>query len=220
MPSIFRWFNRRSRASAGRSPDAYASFDDLSRREREGEAWRVVSRLGTSGIAVVAPHGGGIEPGTSELASAIAGAEHSLYLFEGLKRSGNGRLHVTSTSFREPRLSEIETRADVLIAVHGEGSDDSIVYLGGLHDELAAGIGQGLSEAGFSVAKHDVLAGLEPTNVCNRGRSARGVQLELSAGLRRSMFGSLDRAGRAFRTATFDRFVAAIYAAVGGFTAS
>jgi phage replication-related protein YjqB (UPF0714/DUF867 family) len=215
MPSIFRWFS-----GAGRSPDVYASFDELSRREREGEAWRVVSRLGASGIAVVAPHGGGIEPGTSELASAIAGAEHSLYLFEGLKRSGNGRLHITSTNFREPRLSEIETRADVLIAVHGEASEDSIVYVGGLHDELAARIGQGLSEAGFSVAKHDVLAGLEPTNVCNRGRSARGVQLELSAGLRRRMFQSLDRAGRAFPTAVFERFVRAICTTVEGFTDS
>ena len=35
-------------------------------------------------IVIIAPHGGGIEPGTSELAIAIAGEELSFAVFEGL----------------------------------------------------------------------------------------------------------------------------------------
>jgi phage replication-related protein YjqB (UPF0714/DUF867 family) len=60
-------------------------------------------------VAVIAPHGGGIEPGTSELATAIAGDDFSLYLFEGLKSAGNGELHITSTNFDEP----ISAKADM-----------------------------------------------------------------------------------------------------------
>jgi phage replication-related protein YjqB (UPF0714/DUF867 family) len=45
-------------------------------------------------LAILAPHGGGIEPGTSELAEAVAGEGLSFYAFEGLKRSGNAVLHV------------------------------------------------------------------------------------------------------------------------------
>jgi poly-gamma-glutamate hydrolase-like protein len=52
--------------------------------------------------ALVAPHGGGIEPGTSELADAIAASDLSFYTFEGLKPSGNTDLHITSTRFDEP----------------------------------------------------------------------------------------------------------------------
>ncbi len=47
----------------------------------------ILSRQGTSGIAVMAPHGGGIEPGTSEIANRVAGDEHAYYSFEGLKQN-------------------------------------------------------------------------------------------------------------------------------------
>src|SRR5690349_21546175 len=76
MAPLFGWLRGRSSATGLRapSPDAYASFRDLARAEREHDAWHVESRVGVSAIAVVAPPGGGIEPGTSELARAIAGA--------------------------------------------------------------------------------------------------------------------------------------------------
>lgn len=43
-----------------------------------------------------APHGGGIEPGTSEIADAIGGERGSFYTFGGLKSSGTADLHITS----------------------------------------------------------------------------------------------------------------------------
>ena len=48
--------------------DLYTSFAHLSRGEREGRDYRIRWRMGGSGVAIVAPHGGGIERGTSALA--------------------------------------------------------------------------------------------------------------------------------------------------------
>ncbi|WP_376782030.1 poly-gamma-glutamate hydrolase family protein [Agrobacterium cavarae] len=56
-----------------------------------------------SSVCVIAPHGGKVERGTSELALAVAGTRLSYYLFEDLKPKGNRDLHVTSSSFNEPQ---------------------------------------------------------------------------------------------------------------------
>ena len=79
-----------------------------------------------------APHGGGIEPGTSELAEAIASKELSFYVFEGVKRVENGQLHITSTRFDEPVWARLLARAERVIAIHREDSDETVVFLGGL----------------------------------------------------------------------------------------
>ena len=77
--------------------DRYASFDELCQHAVEGRDFRIrtVSRPGR--VAVIAPHGGGIEPGTSELAEAIASPDLSFYAFEGLKRNSNGVLTLRAT---------------------------------------------------------------------------------------------------------------------------
>jgi phage replication-related protein YjqB (UPF0714/DUF867 family) len=43
-------------------------------------------------FAVIAPHGGAIEPGTTEVAEAIAGDRFSFYTLEGVKTRDNKRL--------------------------------------------------------------------------------------------------------------------------------
>lgn len=87
--------------------DKYPDFDTLSRNERAGVDFRILVRRAMSAFALVAPHGGGIEPGTSEIADGIAALEWSLYAFEGLKPSGNADLHITSTRFDEPMCLEL-----------------------------------------------------------------------------------------------------------------
>ncbi len=87
--------------------------------------------------AVIAPHGGGIEPGTSELAEAIAGADLSFYAFEGLKKDGNGDLHVTSDHFDEATAIELVSASPTVVAVHGElKCTDKVAFLGGLDKDL------------------------------------------------------------------------------------
>jgi phage replication-related protein YjqB (UPF0714/DUF867 family) len=82
--------------------DTYPNFATLEQHERSGIDYSVLVRRAEPAFAIVAPHGGGIEPGTSEIADAIAVQRWSVYSFEGLKQSGNRVLHITSTCFDEP----------------------------------------------------------------------------------------------------------------------
>lgn len=82
--------------------DKYATFSLLAESMREGRDFRRRRRKRRVATAVIAPHGGGIEPGTSEVADAVAADDFSFYAFEGIK-SKNGDLHITSTRFDEPR---------------------------------------------------------------------------------------------------------------------
>src|SRR5277367_2137102 len=91
-----------------------------------------------SGVLVVAPHGGSIENGTTELADLIAGADYSLFAFNGLKPRGRNRdLHITSHNFDHPGCVTLAARHHVVLGVHGGKGESSQVYVGGLDDERA-----------------------------------------------------------------------------------
>jgi phage replication-related protein YjqB (UPF0714/DUF867 family) len=199
---------------AEKSRDGYNSFAELSRHEKEGVDFRINLRSGTSGIAVVAPHGGGIEPGTTRIARAIAGGEHTFYSFEGLKVSGNKRLHLTSTQFDEPIGINAIKAANAVLAIHGCKEPKAVIYIGGLNLEFRKRISEVLELAGFTVGEHAGLMGGNPQNLCNRGKSGGGVQLEVSSGLRHLMFAELTRQGREKTTSVFHRFVTAVRQAI------
>ncbi len=193
--------------------DVYARFADLATVEREGTDFTVeVVKRQTATTVILAPHGGAIEPGTSEAARAIAGDELCLAIFEGTKRRGNARLHITSTNFDEPRCLELVQAASYVVTIHGEASQQPVVYLGGRDAALGASIRDVLEEAGYNVGVHDnaELQGTSVANVCNRGTRQAGVQLELSEGLRLTFFESLTRKGRRQPTAELKRFVDAV----------
>ena len=166
---------------------AYACYADLALGHVEGEDFRVrIERRPESGIAILAPHGGAIEEGTSEIAHALAGSEFNLYLFEGLRESGNyAALHLTSHRFDEPRCLTLLSGCDHVIAIHGCRGDAPQALLGGLDTPLKERIGAAIAAAGIEVrlAGHPYRA-LHPHNICNRGRRGGGVQIELTTGLR------------------------------------
>jgi phage replication-related protein YjqB (UPF0714/DUF867 family) len=201
-------------------PDKYPSFDVLSRNEISGIDYRISVRRAKDTFAVVAPHGGGIEPGTSEIADAIAAGEFSFYAFEGLKPSGNTELHITSTRFDEPMCLTLIRQSDVVLTIHGEDSAENgePVFMGGQDAELGQCVSAALTASGFEVRQHPDprLQGLEPCNVCNRGTTGRGVQLELSRKLREQMFLALSREGRRHTRPKFHTFVDAIRSVLGG----
>ena len=193
--------------------DTYSSFNQIRTFEREGRDFRIaISFRKGSRTVIIAPHGGNIEPGTSELAVAIAGADMHIAIFEGLKTKGNSVLHLTSTHFDEPGCTHIVGQSDFVVALHGERSSGNVVYLGGGDMTLAKTIRHALKEKGFDVRTHQnrKLQGRAPRNICNRGRRGMGVQLELSRGLRSAFFFSLTADGRKHKTRAFYRFVAAI----------
>jgi phage replication-related protein YjqB (UPF0714/DUF867 family) len=196
-------------------PDKYRNFADLARSERN-DAYRIHARH-VGPVLVLAPHGGGIEPGTSELGAAISGDDFSLYLFEGRKLEHNGDLHVTSSHFDEPQAVAAVRNCEMVVAIHGEESETKIVYVGGLdriaRDRITATLRANGFDARYTNQPH--LAGESPHNICNRGRSGAGVQLEIAAGLRRSFFRALSpRTQRQHTTDAFHRFVEAVRAGI------
>ena len=176
--------------------DRYSNYQDLKASEPEGAFGIDVQDIG-SRLAIAAPHGGAIEPGTSEIAKAIAGKDLSYYLFEGKKANANGDLHITSTNFDEPQAIKLLSAAESVLTIHGESSDSETVFMGGLDKELVFALKEAFASCDFEVKEHDnsVLQGTNPKNICNIGRSGSGVQLELSRGLRLQFFESLNKQG-------------------------
>jgi phage replication-related protein YjqB (UPF0714/DUF867 family) len=191
--------------------DKYASFQELQSGERRG-VYRVLSRARRSTIAVIAPHGGKIEPGTSEIARKIAGADYSFYSFEGRKKRHNKSLHITSTRFDEPICLGLIGGADCIITIHGENSNEKVVFLGGRDEVKVRRLGDELKQRGFRVRAHKSprLQGTSLANICNRGRAHAGVQIELTNGLRRSFFRSLSAKGRKTPRRMLGEFVSAV----------
>lgn len=136
----------------------------------------------------MAPHGGWIEPGSSQVAEAIAEDDYSLYLFEGLiPGRPHHELHITSTRFDEPQGLQLVGAADTVIAVHGraDGDDPHTTWLGGRSATLRDAIAFSLSDGGFqaATANHRFPA-RNPMNICNRAATGAGVQLEVPRTLR------------------------------------
>lgn len=172
--------------------DHYASFASLQSGERDGADYRRVIQHRPSRVAVVAIHGGQIEAGTSQVAMALAGKDHSLYCFEGIKTLGNKRLHICSTRFDDPDCIRILQDASTIVSVHGCRDETERCWVGGLDDPLAERIVAALLERGFDAARDTTdHAGIDPENVCNRGSSGRGIQLEIARGLRHSFVDSV-----------------------------
>jgi phage replication-related protein YjqB (UPF0714/DUF867 family) len=102
-----------------RARDKYKSYAELHENEREGIDYRVCMIDRAAPVAVIAPHGGTIEPGTSELATTIAGESYSLYCFEGLRPRPHRDLHITSTNFDEARCLHLIAKHNFVVSVHG-----------------------------------------------------------------------------------------------------
>jgi phage replication-related protein YjqB (UPF0714/DUF867 family) len=200
-------------------PDHYANFYALSQSETAGLDYRIHLARAAAEYLVIAPHGGGIEPGTSEIALAIAAERFSFYSFEGLKSSGNSDLHLTSTRFDEPACLALIGQSDIVVTIHGEtgAASGEAVFVGGGDLALGELLTQALRDNAFSVPPQSDqnLRGREPCNLCNRGRTAAGVQLELSLALRTSMFQDLTREGRRQTREPFDRFVRTVAQVLG-----
>lgn len=170
-------------------PDArtYRNFADLARAQVRGRDYEItVRRQPGSRVAVIAPHGGEIENGTSQVASGIAGGDFNLYLFEGTRASRNYfALHLTSRLFDEPECLALIAGCATVVAIHGCAGTKPEVQLGGRDTRLRDRIAGSLADSAIyaAVGGHRFPA-THAANVCNRGASGKGVQLELTDPLR------------------------------------
>jgi phage replication-related protein YjqB (UPF0714/DUF867 family) len=191
--------------------DRYSSFSELKANESK-DAYRMVLSDRKSDVTIIAPHGGKIEPGTSEIAVAVAGQSYNCYCFEGARSHGNRELHITSHKFDEPDGCELVAKSSIVIAMHGRADEDDpeSVHLGGLDQKTRDRIADELEKVHFRTrirTEGDELSGTHPDNICNRGSRRQGVQLELPRSLRERLTAD---------GAEMTKFAEAIRAAISG----
>jgi len=165
--------------------DKYANFRELEKSEPKG-SYFIDDRAAGTKVALIAPHAGGIEPGTSAICKSVAGSDLTYYLFEGKKLNGNQDLHITSSNFDEPVGVAIAQSAQVVVTFHGQRGEKPFVNVGGLAEVHCSAMIQALNNAGYPARKHDEhwLQGRNKNNICNRGQTGQGIQLEISRALR------------------------------------
>ena len=176
---------------------------------------------------ILAPHGGGIEPGTSELGLAVAGyhpanlpqtppagVTYDYWMFEGVREGDNRGLHVTSTGCDDPMAVSLCAGSLNALALHGFrpkppdfSEHDQVVLVGGatpstpnrLRDLLLAGLCDARFDA-RDAAGNGELDGNASCNIVNRTLLGMGAQLELSTPLRDAMFTEHSRPRRKHTT--------------------
>lgn len=200
--------------------DKYRNYRELSTAQKRGKDFRIRFRKRHGGTIVVAPHGGAIEPGTSEIADAIAGVDVSFYAFEGIKPRRNRELHITSSHFDEPRCKALIAGCQRVIAIHGQGGNRDEALLGGRDLNTIRQLRQSLEESGFRIQLDGSpqLQGRDPNNICNCGSQGRGVQIEVRDGMRQTFFKNLrTHRGRQIKTQRFRDFASAIRRVIAEF---
>jgi phage replication-related protein YjqB (UPF0714/DUF867 family) len=216
-------------------PTRYA--DILEAGLRRGRDFEVVigNRENVRSCLIVAPHGGSIEPMTSEIARAVADVSaRSFYLFLGrLPRNNWEAFHIDSTSFDEPEFERLVADTEVVVSFHGAERDRGRnIYVGGLHKE---GRELMIEELNAALQRFDIvvidaattkvaqsIAGLNGRNLTNRGQTGRGIQLEFSDGARLVFFPGRSRAERLHpneHLAVLARSVDAVLQTLTGFPA-
>jgi phage replication-related protein YjqB (UPF0714/DUF867 family) len=206
---------------------------DYGRRYRRHAAVRSdpAERLVFPETVVLAIHGGGIEPGTSELCLGIAGYHpasfittpgqptYDYWMFEGLRASNNAELHVTATSCDDPIALSLSAGARRVLSLHGctpaqlgLTDDSQAVFVGGRDIVMRDRLAKIYLNIGIQTLTEDAgnfgLEGSNQRNIVNRSLTAAGVQVELTTPLRAAMFGTNTRAQRKNTTSElFWRFV-------------
>jgi phage replication-related protein YjqB (UPF0714/DUF867 family) len=173
---------------------------------------------------LAAPHGGGIEPGTSEIMRAIAEpGGWAWYEFAGFLRKANKEnLHITSTQFDEPTLLSLLPRTNFLVTFHGANqTGDPVAYIGGSWEAGRVTIRNTINAA---TTVHGILAldaatharghlhGADPANLTNRGKLAQGIQIEFSRSARNLLFPpDCSREARGRRSPRLDALAQAVH---------
>ncbi len=181
--------------------DKYKNFQALAKCEVEGSDFTIEVENRETRFAVVAPHGGTIEPQTSELTRKIAAADFSFYCFNE-RKSGKERrsLHITSHRFDEPRALKLVASAETVIGIHGCKNDEGedLILLGGLDTKLLAVIQKQLIAAEYCcLTTGHKFPATNPLNICNRGTSRQGAQIEIPWRMRQ-LFRDEPREGQRF----------------------
>lgn len=145
-------------------------------------------------LGLLAIHGGGIEPGTEEIARFVAhhsGA--SLYVYAGRRSRGNLSLHRPSHDMKiEERALVVKflNHVKTAISIHGHGRRQNRAYVGGLHESMVQRFVEiarpALSQYEWISDPKIIPSGLSGQSLSNVVNlpPGRGMQLELPPQLR------------------------------------
>jgi len=164
--------------------DKYSDFKTLATNEILNQDYRIRIQNLESDITIIAPHGGLIEPRTSLITELIAGDTYNYYCFEGIKEKNNQNLHITSHKFDEPEALNLIFSSKIIISIHACKDKEKIIYIGGRFKELASYIKGALESLNIKILKKERFLGTHPNNICNKGKKNKGIQLEISRGIR------------------------------------
>lgn len=166
--------------------DKYPSYAALSQNEVLNKDYRITVRDLNAPVTIFAIHGGLIEPGSDEMARALAEDHRNLYLFEGLKQEEPTGLHITAARFDEPQALALAAKSESCVSVHGYLGDGSqAICVGGNDQKLAGHIVKTLKDASLNfdvIYPCKAFPATHPKNIVNRCLN-KGVQLEISQGL-------------------------------------
>lgn len=173
----------------------YKDFEELTSVEIEKEDYTIHTKRSDSGVLLMAIHGGGIEPGTTEIIKYLAEENnYSYYSFNGIKKKDNQNMHITSTNYDESQALKEVANSSITLSFHGYSEHEKKhTYIGGLDKELAKNIKIKLKEAGFSASDAPKeFDGKNRNNIVNKNKQKKGVQLELSTAQRKAFFQNND----------------------------
>lgn len=170
--------------------DKFSSMQELEKETIENEDWKIIIRNRNSNVSILAIHGGGIEPATTELASMIADeGEYNYFTFEGIRSKGNQELHVTSTHYDNEDAMNLVTESNQVIAIHGCEGEEKIAYVGGKDERLKSSIIEQLNNIGIKAKEATShISGQQDNNIVNCTVSGMGIQIELTTSLRKAFF--------------------------------
>ena len=101
--------------------DKYHSMKELQNETIENEDWEIITEDRDSNVTILAIHGGGIEPATTELARVIANdGQFNYFAFNGMRTKGNNELHVTSINYEvkvQSQFMDVLVKMKLLISV-------------------------------------------------------------------------------------------------------
>ena len=172
--------------------DHYNSMRELKGYETD---WSIETNQNSHPVLSIAPHGGGIECGTSELALLVSQKLNcNFFTFKGQLSSNNSRLHVTSSHYNDQLALALTKQVNYTISIHGyHDKEKESTYIGGTNEQLKSLIKKHLESRGFIVLEAPKnLAGKSRRNINNKNRFKSSVQLELSTKLRKSFFSNDD----------------------------
>jgi len=184
---------------------AYANWAALVAAESTAN-YAVVKNDQRSQWSLLAIHGENLERLTTDIVTDVANAlrftRYALNLHDTTVPADNQRMRITAPDFDEPQCLAIQTNATYTLSVHAISDvaelpgDLGKIRIRGLDTTRQTRLTEILTDAGFQVvnkSEEGVATGgergdaLDPDNITNRNRNAKGVNMELDLTFRKTL---------------------------------